>query len=77
MSTYERLREKYKDELKRGLKTTNKKIDLNTEWTKEDEKKNQELLEWDRRETALGNVVVVDTIKRIDIEKKGIDYEDE
>ena len=64
MSTYERLREKYKDELKRGLKTTNKKIDLNTEWTEEDEKKNQELLEWDRRETALGNVVVVDTIKR-------------
>ena len=64
MSTYERLREKYKDELKRGLKTTNKKIDLNTEWTEEDEKKNQELLEWDRKETALGNVVVVDTIKR-------------
>ena len=64
MSTYERLKEKYKNELKRGLKTTNKKIDLNTEWTEEDEKKNQELLEWDRRETALGNVVVVDTIKR-------------
>lgn len=64
MSTYERLKEKYKDELKRGLKTTNKKIDLNTEWTEEDEKKNQELLEWDRRETALGNVVVADTIKR-------------
>lgn len=64
MNTYERLREKYKDELKRGLKTINKKIDLNTEQTEEDEKKNQELLEWDRRETALGNVVVVDTIKR-------------
>lgn len=64
MSTYERLKEKYKDELKRGLKTTNKKIELNTEWTEEDEKKNQELLEWDRRETALDNVVVVDTIKR-------------
>lgn len=64
MSVYEELMKEYKNELNRGFKISNIKVDDSTTWTKEDENKNQAIVERDKRETKKGKVTIACTLKR-------------